>query len=68
MADLPKEKDNFNLYQSALPDASNSQTVGVWGPVLLQDTALHEVLEDFVFSTTLPRRIHTKGYGAFGYF
>ena len=49
-------------------DVSHSQTVGVRGPVLLQDTALHETLETFVFSTTLPRRIHTKGYGAFGYF
>lgn len=34
----------------------------------MQDTALHETLETFVFSTTLPRRIHTKGYGAFGHF
>jgi catalase len=47
---------------------SHSQTVGARGPVLLQDTVLHETLETFVFSTTLPRRIHTKGYGAFGYF
>lgn len=49
-------------------NVSHSQTVGVRGPVLLQDTALHETLETFVFSTTLPRRIHTKGYGAFGCF
>ncbi|KPU42459.1 catalase [Oxobacter pfennigii] len=50
-------------------DVSHSQTVGVrGGPVLMQDTALHETLETFVFSTTLPRRIHTKGYGAFGHF
>lgn len=49
-------------------DVSHSQTVGVRGPVLVQDTVLHEALETFVFSTTLPRRIHTKGYGAFGYF
>ena len=47
---------------------SHSQTVGVQGPVLIQDTVLHETLETFVFSTTPPRRIHTKGYGAFGYF
>lgn len=49
-------------------DISHSQTVGVRGPVLVQDTVLHETLETFVFSTTLPRRLHTKGYGAFGYF
>ncbi len=54
--------------EAGTPDVSHSQTVGVRGPVLVQDTALHETLETFVFSTTLPRRIHTKGYGAFGYF
>ncbi|NYB73809.1 catalase [Sedimentibacter hydroxybenzoicus DSM 7310] len=60
--------NNHNQSQSPLSNASHSQTVGVRGPVLVQDTVLHETLEDFVFSTTLPRRIHTKGYGAFGYF
>ena len=60
--------NNHNQSQSSFPNASPSQTVGVRGPVLVQDTALHETLETFVFSTTLPRRIHTKGYGAFGYF
>lgn len=49
-------------------DVSHSQTVGPRGPVLIQDTALHETLETFVFSTTLPRRLHTKGWGTFGYF
>ena len=47
--------------QTGYSDVSHSQTVGVRGPVLVQDTALHETLETFVFSTTLPRRIHTKG-------
>lgn len=56
----PKMIDEQNI--------SHSQTVGVRGPVLIQDTALHETLETFVFSTTRGRRIHTKGYGAFGYF
>ena len=46
----------------------HSQTVGKRGPVLVQDTVLHETLEDFAYSTTLPRVVHTKGYGAFGYF
>ena len=49
-------------------DVCHSQTVGVRGPVLVQDTVLHETLETFVFSTTLPRRLHTKGFGAFGYY
>lgn len=59
---------NVTQAKKGKSDVSHSQTVGARGPVLLQDTALHETLEDFVFSTTLPRRIHTKGYGAFGYF
>ncbi len=61
-------RSNVMREQKGCPDVSHSQTVGVRGPVLVQDTALHETLETFVFSTTRPRRIHTKGYGAFGYF
>lgn len=45
-----------------------SQTVGADGPVLLQDTMLHETLETFVHSKELERVVHTKGYGAFGSF
>lgn len=59
---------NATPVKSCDSNVSHSQTVGARGPVLIQDTVLHESLEDFVFSTTLPRRIHTKGYGAFGYF
>jgi len=61
-------RPNITPVKSRKSDVSHSQTVGVQGPVLIQDTVLHETLEDFVFSTTLPRRLHTKGYGAFGYF
>ncbi|MGF7144835.1 catalase [Anaerotaenia torta] len=61
-------RPNVTPVKSRGSDVSHSQTVGVRGPVLIQDTVLHESLEEFVFSTTLPRRIHTKGYGAFGYF
>ncbi len=63
-----EEKQNITSAETESSDASHSQTVGARGPVLVQDTVLHESLETFVFSTTLPRRIHTKGYGAFGYF
>ncbi len=45
-----------------------SQTVGPRGPVLMQDTILHETMADFAFSTNLPRVVHTKGFGAFGFF
>ncbi len=64
----PVPCSNVTPKKTGKPEISHSQTVGVQGPVLLQDTVLHESLETFVFSTTLPRRIHTKGYGAFGYF
>lgn len=64
----PTPRPNVMNEKTRSTDVSHSQTVGVRGPVLVQDTALHETLETFVFSTTLPRRIHTKGYGAFGYF
>jgi len=46
----------------------HSQTVGKRGPVLEQDTILHETLETFVHSTILERPVHVKGFGAFGYF
>lgn len=46
----------------------HSQTIGKRGPVLEQDTILHETLETFVNSTRLDRIVHTKGFGAFGYF
>ncbi|MEG6521529.1 catalase [Desulfotomaculum sp. 1211_IL3151] len=64
----PMAAANVKPAKTKNSDVSHSQTVGVRGPVLVQDTVLHETLETFVFSTTLPRRIHTKGYGAFGYF
>lgn len=50
------------------PPAQHSQTVGERGPVLEQDSLLHETLETFVHSTLLERPVHVKGCGAFGYF
>ena len=46
----------------------HSLTVGPQGPVLLQDTLLHETLETFVHQKPIERAVHTKGYGAFGHF
>ena len=56
-----------DLYHDA-PQYLHSQTVGENGPVLLQDTALHETLEKFVHEKTVERAVHAKGYGAFGTF
>lgn len=48
--------------------AFHSQTVGTNGPVLVQDGRLHETLDIFVNSVERERVVHTKGYGAMGYF
>ncbi len=57
---LPMDCDSQNnLY---------SQTVGDRGPVLSQDSVLHEKLEDFVHTKIIERQVHVKGFGAFGYF
>jgi catalase len=46
----------------------HSQTVGKRGPVLEQDSLLHEALEIFTHTKILERAVHVKGFGAFGYF
>ncbi|SHH52213.1 catalase [Sporobacter termitidis DSM 10068] len=46
----------------------NSQTVGERGPVLMQDSILHEALEIFVNKKIPERPVHVKGFGAFGTF
>lgn len=46
----------------------HSLTVGSRGPVLMQDTVLHETMANFA-NAPFPRRVvHTKGFGAFGFF
>ena len=46
----------------------HSQTVGERGPVLKQDSTLHEALEIFISSKIMERPVHVKGFGAFGMF
>ncbi|MFD1066338.1 catalase [Oceanobacillus locisalsi] len=50
------------------PEALYSQTVGKNGPILEQDSILHESLENLVHEKIVERPLHVKGYGAFGYF
>lgn len=45
-----------------------SQTVGNRGPVLEQDSILHEALQTFIYTKILERPVHVKGFGAFGTF
>lgn len=47
---------------------NHSQTVGDDGPVLVQDSILHERLETFVHRKGIERAVHVKGYGALGSF
>ncbi|MBO0603407.1 catalase [Sporosarcina sp. E16_3] len=63
----PSTHLNSNSPKGSAKDM-HSQTVGEWGPVLEQDSILHETLETFVHSTILERPVHAKGFGAFGYF
>jgi len=51
-----------------IPAAFHSQTVGARGPILEQDSLLHETMETFVHEKILERPVHVKGFGAFGYF
>ena len=46
----------------------HSQTVGARGPVLEQDSTLHESLEIFIHTKIPERPVHVKGFGAFGNF
>ncbi|MFC5451301.1 catalase [Paenibacillus aestuarii] len=57
-----------NKRSGDIPATWHSQTVGERGPVLEQDSVLHEKLETFIHEKLLERPVHTKGYGAFGYF
>ncbi|EJR64095.1 hypothetical protein IIO_01994 [Bacillus cereus VD115] len=46
----------------------HSQTVGSRGPVLKQDSVLHETLQEFIHEKIVERPVHVKGFGALGYF
>ena len=62
------ENTGNRLWPGELPDVEHSQTVGSRGPVLEQDSILHETLKTFIHEKPLERPVHVKGCGAFGYF
>lgn len=64
---LPCEETPLETCAEDRPEY-HTQTVGANGVALLQDLRLHETLENFVYHKDLERVVHTKGYGAFGYF
>ena len=51
-----------------VPDNQNSLTAGPRGPLLSQDVWLHEKLGNFVREVIPERRMHAKGWGAYGTF
>jgi len=59
-SDLPWQED--------VPATLHSQTVGPRGPILEQDSKLHETMELFIHTKIIDRPVHVKGYGALGYF
>lgn len=64
----PKAAEKNTGHDAVNDGTQHSQTVGPRGPVLMQDTILHETMAEFAFSTERPRVVHQKGYGAFGFF
>ena len=71
-----RDQTNNRSWQSVAPSQwaggpqpeRYSQTVGESGPILEQDTMLHEKNETFIHQTLRERPLHVKGFGAFGYF
>ena len=66
--DQERNGHSHTQWSGDIPAAYHSQTVGERGPVLEQDSIVHETLETFVHSNIIERPVHAKGYGAFGYF
>ena len=66
MNSTPMHSPDFKQKTQNTPQ--NSQTVGPRGPALMQDTLLHETMENFANAPFLRRVVHTKGFGAFGHF
>ncbi|OAS15738.1 catalase [Paenibacillus oryzisoli] len=64
----PIHPNGSSEWSGDAPAKFHSQSVGYQGPVLEQDSILHETLETFVHTKILERPVHVKGYGAFGYF
>ncbi|QNF32204.1 catalase [Adhaeribacter swui] len=65
-----KERNHKLTSASGIPYAEheNSKTVGLRGPILLEDFILHEKLAHFNRERVPERVVHAKGSGAFGKF
>lgn len=63
-----RQNDDIQFGTKQEDKTLHAQTVGERGPVLDQDSVLHETLETFIHNKILERPVHVKGYGAFGHF
>ncbi len=65
---MSDHKKLTTIHGAPVPDNNNSLTVGVRGPMLLQDVWFLEKLAHFDREVIPERRMHAKGSGAFGTF
>jgi catalase len=65
---MSKPERFTNATGSPVPDNTNIQTAGSRGPALLQDMWLIEKLAHFDREVIPERRMHAKGWGAYGTF
>src|SRR5258708_40043031 len=69
MSDNSKKQEHFtNATGAPVPDNTNILTAGPRGPALLQDIWLIEKLAHFDREVIPERRMHAKGWGAYGTF
>lgn len=65
---MTHDKKLTNTAGAAVPDNTNSTTVGDRGPMTMQNTWFHEKMAHFDREVIPERRMHAKGSGAFGVF
>src|SRR5207248_3863514 len=65
---MSNEKVFTNATGAPVVDNTNIQTAGPRGPALLQDILLLEKLANFDREVIPARRMHAKGWGAYGAF
>jgi catalase len=69
MSDNSEKQESFtNATGAPVPDNTNILTAGRRGPALLQDIWLIEKLAHFDREVIPERRMHAKGWGAYGSF
>ena len=68
MSDVIKQPSMTHATGAPVADNLNTMTAGARGPVLLQDIWLIEKMAHFDREVIPERRMHAKGWGAYGTF